>query len=76
MFDLNLLGTILPSQVFGRHMAEQGEGVILNVSSMSAMRPLTRVVGYSAAKAGIDNFTQWLSVHMARIIRRASASTP
>ena len=66
MFDLNLLGTILPSQVFGRHMAEQGEGVILNVSSMSAMRPLTRVVGYSAAKAGIDNFTQWLSVHMAR----------
>jgi NAD(P)-dependent dehydrogenase (short-subunit alcohol dehydrogenase family) len=66
VFDLNLLGTILPSQVFGRHMAEQGEGVILNVSSMSAMRPLTRVVGYSAAKAGIDNFTQWLSVHMAQ----------
>jgi NAD(P)-dependent dehydrogenase (short-subunit alcohol dehydrogenase family) len=66
VFDLNLLGTILPSQVFGRHMAEQGEGVILNVSSMSAIRPLTRVVGYSAAKAGIDNFTQWLSVHMAQ----------
>jgi NAD(P)-dependent dehydrogenase (short-subunit alcohol dehydrogenase family) len=66
VFDLNLLGTILPSQVFGRHMAEQGEGVILNVSSMSASRPLTRVVGYSAAKAGIDNFTQWLSVHMAQ----------
>jgi NAD(P)-dependent dehydrogenase (short-subunit alcohol dehydrogenase family) len=66
VFDLNLLGTILPSQVFGRHMAEQGEGVILNVSSMSAMRPLTRVVGYSAAKAGIDNFTQWLSIHMAQ----------
>ena len=66
VFDLNMLGTILPCQVFGRQMAEQGEGVILNVSSMSAIRPLTRVVGYSAAKAGIDNFTQWLSVHMAQ----------
>jgi NAD(P)-dependent dehydrogenase (short-subunit alcohol dehydrogenase family) len=66
VLDLNLLGTILPSQVFGRHMAEQGEGVILNVSSMSSIRPLTRVVGYSAAKAGVDNFTQWLSVHMAQ----------
>jgi NAD(P)-dependent dehydrogenase (short-subunit alcohol dehydrogenase family) len=66
VFDLNMLGTILPCQVFGRQMAEQGEGVILNVSSMSAIRPLTRVVGYSAAKAGIDNFTQWLAVHMAQ----------
>jgi NAD(P)-dependent dehydrogenase (short-subunit alcohol dehydrogenase family) len=66
VLDLNLLGTILPCQVFGRQMAEQGEGVILNVSSMSAIRPLTRVVGYSAAKAGVDNFTQWLSVHMAQ----------
>jgi NAD(P)-dependent dehydrogenase (short-subunit alcohol dehydrogenase family) len=66
VLDLNMLGTILPCQVFGRQMAEQGEGVILNVSSMSAIRPLTRVVGYSAAKAGIDNFTQWLAVHMAQ----------
>jgi len=66
VLDLNLLGTILPCQVFGRQMAEQGEGVILNVSSMSAIRPLTRVVGYSAAKAGVDNFTQWLAVHMAQ----------
>jgi NAD(P)-dependent dehydrogenase (short-subunit alcohol dehydrogenase family) len=65
VFDLNLLGTVLPCQVFGRQMAEQGEGVILNISSMSALRPLTRVIGYSAAKAGINNFTQWLAVHMA-----------
>jgi NAD(P)-dependent dehydrogenase (short-subunit alcohol dehydrogenase family) len=66
VLDLNLLGTVLPCQVFGRQMAEQGEGVILNISSMSAVRPLTRVVGYSAAKAGVDNFTQWLAVHMAQ----------
>src|SRR5215204_6538606 len=64
VFDLNMLGTILPCQVFGQQMAEQGEGVILNVSSMSAFRPLTRVIGYSAAKAGINNFTQWLAVHL------------
>ena len=66
VFDLNLLGTILPTQVFGRHLAKQSAGVILNVSSMSAMRPLTRVIGYSAAKAGIDNFTRWLAVHLAQ----------
>ncbi|MEP7342045.1 MAG: SDR family oxidoreductase [Acidobacteriota bacterium] len=66
VFDLNMLGTILPCQVFGQQMAEQGEGVILNVSSMSAVRPLTRVIGYSAAKAGINNFTQWLAVHLAQ----------
>ena len=65
VFDLNMLGTIIPSQVFGRLMAEQKEGVILNVSSMSAMRPLTRVLGYSAAKAGVNSFTQWLAVHLA-----------
>jgi NAD(P)-dependent dehydrogenase (short-subunit alcohol dehydrogenase family) len=66
VFDLNLLGTIFPSQVFGRHMAEQGKGVILNVSSMSALRPLTRVMTYSAAKAAVNSFTQWLAVHLAR----------
>jgi NAD(P)-dependent dehydrogenase (short-subunit alcohol dehydrogenase family) len=65
VFELNLLGTIFPSQVFGRQMATQGEGVILNVSSMSAMRPLTRVVSYSAAKAGVNSFTQWLAVYLA-----------
>jgi NAD(P)-dependent dehydrogenase (short-subunit alcohol dehydrogenase family) len=64
--DLNLVGTVLPSQVFGRHMVDRGEGVILNVSSMNAFRPLTRIAGYSAAKAAVSNFTQWLAVHMAQ----------
>jgi len=66
VFDLNLIGTIIPSQVFGRQMATTGEGNILNVSSMNAFRPLTRIAAYSAAKAGVSNFTQWLAVHMAQ----------
>ncbi len=66
VMDLNLLGTMLPTQVFARPMAAQGDGVILNVSSMAAIRPMTRVVGYAAAKAGIDNFTEWLSTHLAQ----------
>jgi len=65
VFDLNLIGTVLPCQVFGRYFAEQKHGTILNVSSMSAVRPLTRVVAYGNAKAAVNNFTQWLAVHMA-----------
>ena len=64
--DLNLLGTIFPCQVFGREMAKRGAGVILNISSMNTYRPLTRTVGYAAAKAAVTNFTQWLAVHMAQ----------
>lgn len=64
--ELNLLGTILPSQVFGKYMVQQKEGIILNISSMNAFRPLTRIPAYSAAKAAVSNFTQWLAVHMAQ----------
>ena len=66
VFELNLMGTMLPCQVFGRSMASQKSGVILNISSMNAFRPLTRIPAYSAAKAGLSNFTQWLAVHMAQ----------
>ncbi len=66
VFDLNLLGTFLSSQVFSRGMAELGEGVIVNLSSMNAFRPLTRIPAYSAAKSGVSNFTRWLAVHMAQ----------
>ncbi|MGB4431556.1 MAG: SDR family oxidoreductase [Limnochordia bacterium] len=60
---LNFMGTLLPSQVFGRVFAQKQEGVILNISSMAAYRPMTKVVGYAAAKAAVSNLTQWLAVH-------------
>ncbi len=66
VFDLNIIGTMLPCQVFGKEMARRGEGTIVNISSMNAFRPLTRIPAYSAAKAGVSNFTQWLAVHMAQ----------
>jgi len=64
--DLNLLGTILPTKIFCDVMARQKKGVVINIASMSSFRPITRVVGYSAAKAAIDNFTGWLAIEMAK----------
>lgn len=62
MLELNFMGSVIPSQVFGEVMAQQGRGSIINISSMAAARPLTRVIGYAAAKAAIDNFTRWLAI--------------
>lgn len=64
--DLNLFGTILPSQVFGNEMARSGYGSIVNISSMTAARAISRVAGYSAAKAAIDNTTRWWATELAR----------
>ncbi len=60
---LNFMGTLLPSQIFGKVLTEKGSGVILNVSSMASLQPLTNVIGYSAVKSAVNNFTKWLSVH-------------
>mgnify|MGYP000788097708 CR=1 FL=1 len=74
--DLNLFGTVLPTMVFADVMANQREGAIVNFSSESALRPLTRVVGYGAAKAAISNFTQWLAVHFSKVGIRVNAIAP
>ena len=66
VIDLNLLGSILPSQILGESMVEAGSGSIINISSMAAQRPLTRVIGYGAAKAALDNVTRWLAVELAQ----------
>jgi NAD(P)-dependent dehydrogenase (short-subunit alcohol dehydrogenase family) len=66
VFDANMTGAMLCSQVFGRSMAERQQGCIINIASMSGIRPLTRVVAYSAAKAALANFTQWFAVYMAQ----------
>lgn len=76
VFNLNVLGTLLPCQVFTRAMAVRGRGTVINISSMNAFRPLTKIPAYSAAKAAVSNFTQWLAVHLSRVGIRVNAIAP
>lgn len=76
VFDLNFKGTLLPSMVFGADMVKKKSGVIINISSMNSYRPLTKIPAYSAAKAAINNFTQWLAVHFSKVGVRVNAIAP
>jgi NAD(P)-dependent dehydrogenase (short-subunit alcohol dehydrogenase family) len=76
VFDLNFLGTILPTMVFTTDMIEKGGGSVLNISSMNSFRPLTKIPAYSAAKSSINNFTEWLAVHLAKTNIRVNAIAP
>ncbi len=76
VFDLNFMGTLLPTMIFARSMVQNKDGVVLNISSMNSYRPLTRIPAYSAAKASINNFTAWLAVHLAKQNVRVNAIAP
>ncbi len=76
VFDLNFKGTIIPSMVFAADMVKKNSGVVINISSMNSYRPLTKIAAYSAAKAAVNNFTQWLAVHFAKTGVRVNAIAP
>lgn len=76
VFNLNFFGTLLPTMVFTKDMVEKGKGSIINISSMNAFRPLTKIPAYSAAKSSINNFTEWLAVHFAKMNIRVNAIAP
>jgi NAD(P)-dependent dehydrogenase (short-subunit alcohol dehydrogenase family) len=76
VFDLNFLGTLLPTMVLTTDMLEAGKGAVLNISSLNSFRPLTKIPAYSAAKAAVNNFTEWLAVHLAKTGIRVNAISP